>query len=77
MFGAEFGNKALKTLIGELDAVVCDARLWDSNPSEHVSFVKTENVVRGDFREGFGLYPFCKIIYGHNEKFFLVCPLHE
>ena len=28
LFGAEFGNKALETLIGELGAVVRDERSW-------------------------------------------------
>ena len=45
MFGAEFGNEALKTLVGELGAVVRDERLWDSKPSEYISFVKAENIV--------------------------------
>ena len=77
LFGAEFGNEALKALVGELGTVFCDERLRDSKPSKHISFVKTQNIVRGDFREGFGLYPFCEIIYGHDVEFFWVCPLHE
>ena len=77
LFGAEFGNEALKVLVGELGIIVCDERLQDSKPREHVSFVKMENVVRGDFREGFGLYPLCEIIYRHDEEFVLPCPLHE
>ena len=77
LFDVEFDNEALKTLVGELGVIVRDERLWDSKPSEHVSFVKTEKVVRGDFREGFGLYPLGEIIYCHNEEFVLVYPLHE
>ena len=77
MFGAEFGNEALKSLVGELGTIVCDERLRDSKPSKHVSFVKTQDVVRGNFREDFGLYPFCEVIYGHYEEFVLVRPLYE
>ena len=50
LLGAEFGNEALETLVGELCAVVRDEHLWYPKPSEHVSFVKKEDVVRGDFR---------------------------
>ena len=77
LFGSEFGNEALKALFGELGTVICDERLRDSKPSEHVSFVKMHNVGRGNFREGFGLYPLCEIIYGHYEEFVLVCPLYK
>ena len=77
LFGAEFGNEALKNLVDALGAVVRDERLWDSKPSEHVSFVKTEKVVRGDFREGFGLYPLGEIFYGHSDAFILECSLYE
>ena len=77
LFGAEFGNEALKALVGELGTVVCDERLRDSKSREHVSFVKMHNVVRGDFHEGFGLYPLCEVIYGHDEEFVLVRPLYK
>ena len=77
LFGAEFGNEALKALVGELGTVICDERLGDSKSSKHVLFVKMQNVVQGDLREGFGLYPLCKIIYSHDEEFILVCPLYE
>ena len=50
LLGAEFGNEALETLVGELRAVIRDERLWYPKPNEHVSFVKTENIVQGDFR---------------------------
>ena len=77
LFGAEFGDEALKALVGELGTVVCDEHLRDPKSSEYVSFSKTQNVVRGNFREGFGLYPLYEIIYGHDEEFVLVCPLYE
>ena len=77
LFGVEFGNEALKALVGELGSVVRDECLRDPKPSEHVSFVKTQNVVRGDFREGFSLYPLCEVIYGHDEEFVLVRTLYE
>ena len=77
LFGAEFGDEALKALVGELITIVCDERLRDPKLSEYISFVKTQNVVRGNFCEGFGLYPLCEIIYGHDEEFVLVCPLYE
>ena len=77
MFGTEFRNEALKALVSELGTVVCDERPRDSKPSEHFSFVRTQNIVRGDLCEGFNLYPICKIIYGHDGEFVLVCPLYE
>ena len=56
MFGVEFGNEAMNALVDELGTVICDERLRDSKRGEHVSLVEAEDVMRGDFREGFDLY---------------------
>ena len=49
LLGVEFGYEALETLVGELCVVVRDERSWYPELSEHVSFVKMEDIVRGDF----------------------------
>ena len=50
LLGVEFGKEALETLVAELRVVVPGERLWYPKTGEHVSFVETKNVGRGDFR---------------------------
>ena len=50
LLSGELGNEVLETLVGELCAIVCDEHSWYPKSSEHVSFVKMEDVVQGDFR---------------------------
>ena len=45
MLGAEFGDEALETLVGELGSVVSDEHLWYLESSQHISFVEIEDVV--------------------------------
>ena len=45
LFGADFGNEALETLIGELGAVVPDERSWCPKLSKYILFVEMEDVV--------------------------------
>ena len=77
LFGIEFGDEASEALVGELGTAICNQRLRDSKSGEDVSFVEAKDVMGGDFREGLDLYPFCKVIQGHNEELFLVSSLHE
>ena len=77
LFGSEFGDEVSEPVVGELGTVVCDQRLRDSKSGEDVSFVETEDVVRGDLRKGLDLYPFREVIHVHNKELILVCPLYE
>ena len=45
LFGVEFSDEALETLIGELGFVVRDERSQYPKPSKYVSFLETEDVV--------------------------------
>ena len=45
LLGAEFGDEALETLIGELGFVFSDEHLWYPKPGKYVSFVETEDVM--------------------------------
>ena len=45
LLGAEFGDEALETLIGELGPIVINECLWYPKSEKHVSFVEIEDVV--------------------------------
>ena len=79
----EYAHK-WRDLAGRVQPPLTDRELVDmflgtlSGPFyNHLIGVEVEDVMRGDFHEGFSLYPLCKIIHNHDEEFVLVRPLHE
>ena len=56
--GAQFCDEFLKGVVCELSPVVSDYHLWDTKPSEDISFIEAKDILGGDFGQSFGLYPF-------------------
>lgn len=49
--------------------IVCDNGVWDPEPTYNLPH-KNLNVLDHYLSQGFGLYPFIKVIYYHNERSF-------
>ena len=75
--GAQLGNKFLKVRICELVPVVDDYCLWDTEPSNDVSFIEAKGILGGNFSQCFSLYPFGEVVDGYYQKFVLIGPYHK
>ena len=72
LFGAELSDKILEFSVSKLCLVVSGKCLRYAEPGEYISFIEMKNVVRRDFGEGFGLYPFGEVVHDDDQEFVLV-----